>query len=71
MPQRWGRALLIQKAVPAQQHGANLGQCVSRCVSVEITNPVVEIEEMKFEMMLLLLAFSPACIYIGPFLGIC
>lgn len=36
---------------------------------MEITSPVVEIEEMKFEMVLLLLAFSPACIYIGSFWG--
>jgi len=38
---------------------------------VEITNPVVEIEEMKFEIVLPLLAFSPAYIYSGPSSGIC
>lgn len=49
----------------AQQHGAQLSQRVSRYVSVETTSPVVETEEVTFEIMLLLVAFLSDYIYIG------
>lgn len=43
-----------------------LRQRVSRHISMEITSPVVETEEVVFEIVLLLLAFPLVYIYSGP-----
>lgn len=52
--------------MPAQQHGIKLRQHVSRYISMEITSPVVEAEEVVFQIVLLLLAFPLDYIYIDP-----
>lgn len=52
--------------MPAQQHGTELSQRLSRYISVETTSPVVETEEVIFEVVLSLVAFPSDYIYIGP-----